>query len=953
MATEVSSYARDTQPYSDIGLIWVTFPDGYQAAGTCSLVGRNDILTATHVVYSPDHGGWANSFDFYFGADYNDITYRFEDYGYSYSPTEWLTNAWPDQAFTDSNNETMIQSEVQYDISIIGVNTPIGDTLGWLGIDPGYNGNYLANSVGYPAGETGMMQETVSVNESPYYGLYESDDDVMGPGSSGGPLLIGDYVIGVKSTGGWWADVGFLFNSLVDVMAENDSLLSPPLVDDTNPTVSTFSPTDGATGVSTTSNIVLTFSEAIQQGTGSIALKTAAGTTIETFNAASSNRLSISGETLTIDPTNTLDNGTDYYVTFAPGTIEDLAGNDYIGTTTYDFTTERVLTYATIDYLPDLTFSQMEGAGTLNFTPYAVSDWDYHAEVYGSEQYALLHAIYKFDAIAGATYDFFSTSYFDPYILLVYDKFGNTISANGESDDPADSYLSDGGYYSEDVIWDWVAPYTGTYYVDASWNQGSYYDFYSLSIYEDIDTATNIGQIINGTTADETLSGTAGGDAIYGWDGADNLFGEDGDDFLSGGDGDDSLEGGPGDDTIDGGNGIDAAVYLWDASGVSVNLALGSATGAGADTLTGIENVYGSNFSDVLIGDEGDNYLLGGSGDDVISGGDGNDLLEGGAGNDSLDGGAGTQDCAVFSSAVTVNLALGTVTGEGVDTLTGIEAVIGSDYDDTLIGDIGSNLLIGGTGNDSLDGGAGLDTAIFSGDLSDCTISKTSSGYTLTSGSGGTDMLTNVEQLQFDDMSINLTVQAIAATVDSAAVQRIEELYVAFFNRVPDADGLEYWLTGFNNGASLDTIAESFYNAGVFYSDLTGYSAGMSPEDFVNTVYRNVLGRADGADAEGLAYWSAAITNGGETHGSLVSTILDAAHTYKGDPTWGWVPDLLDNKIQVADQFAVDWGLNYNTPEESIANGMAIAAAVTPTDTDAALSLIGVSDLQIDLFVVN
>ena len=80
-----------------------------------------------------------------------------------------------------------------------------------------------------------------------------------------------------------------------------------------------------------------------------------------------------------------------------------------------------------------------------------------------------------------------------------------------------------------------------------------------------------------------------------------------------------------------------------------------------------------------------------------------------------------------------------------------------------------------------------------------------------------------------------------------------------------------------------------------------------------------------------------------------MSTILSSAHTYKGDATWGWVPDLLDNKISVANQFAVTWGLNYNTPDESIARGMAIASAVTPTDTAAAIALIGVlaSDMNL------
>ncbi|WP_138679063.1 DUF4347 domain-containing protein, partial [Candidatus Accumulibacter phosphatis] len=109
--------------------------------------------------------------------------------------------------------------------------------------------------------------------------------------------------------------------------------------DTTAPTVLSFNPTDGATGVAPGSHIVLTFSESIARGTGSIVLKTAAGATIENFNAATSNRLTLSGSTLTIDPTSTLANGTNYYLTFAAGTIKDLAGNAYAGITTYDFTT--------------------------------------------------------------------------------------------------------------------------------------------------------------------------------------------------------------------------------------------------------------------------------------------------------------------------------------------------------------------------------------------------------------------------------------------------------------------------------------------------------------------------------------------------------------------------------------------------------------------------------------
>jgi uncharacterized protein YxjI/methionine-rich copper-binding protein CopC len=110
--------------------------------------------------------------------------------------------------------------------------------------------------------------------------------------------------------------------------------------DTTPPTVTTFSPADAATGIAIASNIVLTFNEAISRGTGNIVLKTAAGVTVATYDAATSSNLTISGSTLTINPTADLANSTNYYVTFAPGSIKDLAGNSYAGTTSYDFTTQ-------------------------------------------------------------------------------------------------------------------------------------------------------------------------------------------------------------------------------------------------------------------------------------------------------------------------------------------------------------------------------------------------------------------------------------------------------------------------------------------------------------------------------------------------------------------------------------------------------------------------------------
>ena len=258
---------------------------------------------------------------------------------------------------------------------------------------------------------------------------------------------------------------------------------------------------------------------------------------------------------------------------------------------------------------------------------------------------------------------------------------------------------------------------------------------------------------------------------------------------------------------------------------------------------------------------------------------------------------------------------------------------------------------VGGVGNDNLSGGLGIDTAVFTGNLSSYTLSKAGSTYTVraNTGSDGTDTLTSIESLHFADKTVNLTIQAKAAAAPQADVQRLAELYVAFFNRVPDADGLSYWIDQLGAGQNVPQIAEAFYNAGIQYSSLTGFSAGMTGADFVNVIYKNVLGRSEGADAGGLVYWTDKLANGTESHGSLVTTILTSAHSFKGDTTWGWVADLLDNKLTVAKTFAVDWGLNYNTAAESISQGMAIAAAVTPTDTSAAITLIGVTGSELQL----
>lgn len=139
-------------------------------------------------------------------------------------------------------------------------------------------------------------------------------------------------------------------------------------------------------------------------------------------------------------------------------------------------------------------------------------------------------------------------------------------------------------------------------------------------------------------------------------------------------------------------------------------------------TLTGTEvadTLVGGDGNDTLSGLGGGDTLNGGAGDDTLSGGAGKDNLTGGAGNDILDGGQDSDRASYIdaSSAITVNLQAGTVTGAGTgnDTLIAIDGVIGSGYNDHFdaTGFTGSAGLPGAiTGFSEFEGGAGDDQII-------------------------------------------------------------------------------------------------------------------------------------------------------------------------------------------------------------------------------------------------
>ena len=253
--------------------------------------------------------------------------------------------------------------------------------------------------------------------------------------------------------------------------------------------------------------------------------------------------------------------------------------------------------------------------------------------------------------------------------------------------------------------------------------------------------------LIHGTLGDDVLVGGDQNDVITGSAGHDGLFGGAGLDFVYGGSGNDVLYGGEGDDALQGvslhGMSIatlaDGRVVLTYESetGDSTNVTElkyqmfdprdSSITGTnGNDNIVGREDgaiVSGRDGNDKLAGREAVDGLDGGNGNDNLLGYGGNDVLVGGAGNDRLDGGAGVDTASYVTAGGAVTAALAVTTaqstgGAGTDTISGVENLLGSSYDDRLTGNSGVNLIEAGRGNDQLYGGAGNDV-LYGGDGND------------------------------------------------------------------------------------------------------------------------------------------------------------------------------------------------------------------------------------------
>lgn len=158
----------------------------------------------------------------------------------------------------------------------------------------------------------------------------------------------------------------------------------------------------------------------------------------------------------------------------------------------------------------------------------------------------------------------------------------------------------------------------------------------------------------------------------------------------------------------------------------------------------------------------------------------------------------------------------------------------------------------------------------------------------------------------------------------TATVSQVQALYVGYLGRAGDQAGLDFWLDAIRNDVStLESVALGF----TLSEEYQGLYGGLPVEEFVATVYRNVLGRDP--DEEGLAFWVNEIGNGVISADTLVASMINSL---------GEVDQrTIDNKIFVANTYTVAAGDNY-TP----AAGARIVADVSsdPASVSAALEML-------------
>ncbi|MGL5362223.1 MAG: hypothetical protein ACRDBH_05045 [Bosea sp. (in: a-proteobacteria)] len=687
-----SQYEIDnfSKPFRYVCYIESTFPNGSVATGTGTVVGKNDVLTAAHVIYNQNRGGFATTIKVVPGYDPNPS----ESLGTYYGRfTNAYTNFDPDRDgfFVSGDGTGGGRGGAEVDFAIVGLDRNIASDLGGLmWLDP-YLGSRGYNITGHPGFySNNPMNADGFTAEDPVDYYFDIRDFEIHGGNSGGPVWVSDenwgYVAGVVSTG---SAAGQIKGSLTDILSwinGNNYLVG----------------TGGSYFIGSTDANVISGTSGADEING--------WSGNDVFYGNAGNDLIVAGFDTAAD------------IVYG-GTGDDSLHGSHGGDFIYgEDGNDSIIGRGGDDYIEGNSGNDELIDGEGNNRLFGGSGNDI---VIGGTGFDTLYGGTGLDNLGGGNSD-----------DAMYGEADNDTLSGGPGNDTldggagVDSLVGGAGNdtfivdSTADVAFENSADGVGYDGVIASTNYQLLQYFEWLVLSETAGTS-------NGT-------GNAEGNSILGNSFSNVLSGGGGNDILASLGGNDTLDGGTGSDVMAGGLGND--VYYVDSAqdncsevfGEGVDTAYTSTAyvlgpsveqlimfeSAGAINAIGSydgNNMWGNTFNNVIFGAGGSDAISGGAGNDFLSGDEGNDALHGGQGNDTMYGGTGDDVYWIDSLSDVV----AEIAGQGSDFVyTTVNYIMGADIENVLLdggnsisvlGNASNNAMQGNAGNNGIAGGAGND----------------------------------------------------------------------------------------------------------------------------------------------------------------------------------------------------------------------------------------------------
>ena len=289
--------------------------------------------------------------------------------------------------------------------------------------------------------------------------------------------------------------------------------------------------------------------------------------------------------------------------------------------------------------------------------------------------------------------------------------------------------------------------------------------------------------------------------------------------------------------------------YQTNISAVGIAGSTGAYTEITLKTETPVEIFYQCQNHPLM----GGNLKSSTSADDTVISSSNNELIDSGAGTDTVIYSGKFSDYSFTRTSISLTLNdQRTGPNDGTDTLINVEYL---QFADQTVEE--SKVDINKT---------------YSGEFSDYRFFNKGNGVYQIKTDSGYDDITGYPQLRFSGEASTSSFRDVSAIVDIKGTfdqvtglntdsGRMFRLYNASFKRLPDSDGLEYWINQFSSGAnSIRVVASSFLGSAEFAER---YGSNVTDEKYVTTLYQNVLGRAP--DTSGLNYWLGQLSSGAET----------------------------------------------------------------------------------------